>query len=269
MRFFLAPSNATVTSFKTAKIKLLFKFSKRHSIRIVVNFFCIFFALHLTAQTEGLGTWNNFSARFVLNKKWDGLLEGQLRSQKVVYDFSTYEYRISLLYHFPNEVSVLGGMGRFVSFQPDGDFKDPIINDEFRIWEQFIMNSHIGVVRLEHRYRIEQRFTSLLGYRNRFRYRLNAVIPFQHKVVENKTFYASLFNEFQITNEGPYFEQNLIFAGIGYQFSRHFSFLGGYQNRFVNVNANNQYWKNFIQTNFLFTIDAHRNGNSRNHGSLE
>lgn len=268
MRFFLALQNVTV-SFATTKIEPLYRLSQRLFIRILFNFFVILFTQQLTAQTKGLGTWNNFSARFVLNKKWDALLEGQLRSQKVVYDFSNYEYRASLLYHFRNEVSVLGGMGRFVSFQPDGNFKDPIINDEFRIWEQFIMNNHIGMVRLEHRYRIEQRFTSLLGYRNRFRYRLNAIIPFQHKVVENKSFYASIFNELMVTNEGPYFEQNLIFAGIGYQFNRHFSFLGGYLNRFVNVNASNQFGKNFFQTNFLFTIDAYRNGNKRNHGSVE
>lgn len=269
MRFYLGSSNAAVSSFATIICKPLYKLQQKFYNRILFNFLFIFFTLHLTAQTEGLGTWNNFSARFVLNKKWDALLEGQLRSQKVVYDFSNYEYRASLLYHFPNEVSVLGGMGRFVSFQLDGNFKDPMINDEFRIWEQFIVNNHIGIVRLEHRYRIEQRFTSILGYRNRFRYRLNAIIPFQNKLVKNKTFYASIFNELMVSNEGPYFEQNSIFAGIGYQFSRHFSFLGGYQNRFVNVNPSSQYSKNFFQTNFLFTIDTHQNGNTRNHQSLE
>jgi hypothetical protein len=40
-----------------------------------------------------------------------------------------------------------------------------------------VLTNNIGRVKLEHRYRIEQRFTSNAGYRNRFRYRINAIVP--------------------------------------------------------------------------------------------
>lgn len=45
----------------------------------------------------------------------------------------------------------------------------PYVNDEFRIWQQLVLTNNIGRIKLEHHYRIEQRFTSNAGYRNRFR----------------------------------------------------------------------------------------------------
>jgi hypothetical protein len=227
----------------------------------------LFVTLKAAAQTDGLGTWNVVTGKVTFSKRWNGYAEAQLRSQKFVHDFSYYEYKGGIGYNFPFNGSLLVAMGHYVTYQPDGDFKDPKQNDEFRIWEQFVLNNNIGVLKLEHRYRIEQRFTSS-GYRNRFRYRLNVLLPFHHKVIEAKTWYASVFNEVFVTNEGPYFEQNRIFGGLGYQFNNRFTVLGGFINRFDN-SGTSQTWKNYFQTNLIFTLAEFKSGRERHPSSLD
>ena len=229
----------------------------------------LFLSINSFAQTDGLGTWNVVSTKFTFNKKWSAFAEAQLRSQKVIHDFNYYEYKAGIGYNFPKTLSVLFAMGRYATFQPDGDFKKPYANDEFRIWEQFVLNNNIGRVKLEHRYRIEQRFTSFAGYRNRFRYRINAIVPFNNTNVINKTWYASVFNEVFVTNEAPYFEQNRIFLGLGYQFNEHVTVLAGWLNRFDQSLTNVPSWKNYFQTNLIFSIAEFKSGRERHPSSLD
>jgi hypothetical protein len=221
------------------------------------------------AQTDGIGTWNVVSTKMTFNKTWSAFAEFQLRSQQVVHDFNYYEYKAGIGYNFPKTVSVLFAMGQYGTYQPDGDFKKPVINDEFRIWEQFVLTNNIGRVKLEHRYRIEQRFTSQFGYRNRFRYRINAIVPINHKEIKSKTWYTSLFNEMFVTNEAPYFEQNRIFLGIGYQFNPHITVLGGMLNRFDQSPTYHTTWKNYWQTNLIISIDEFKSGRERHPSSVD
>ncbi|MES2332427.1 MAG: DUF2490 domain-containing protein [Bacteroidota bacterium] len=226
-------------------------------------------SLQATAQTDGLGTWNVVSAKITFNKQWSAFGEVQARSQKLIHDFNYYEYKAGVGYNFPKTASVLFAMGHYATFQPDGDFKKPFVNDEFRIWEQFVLTNNIGRVKIEHRYRIEQRFTSNAGYRNRFRYRLNVIVPLNNKEIKNNTWYTSIFNEVFVTNERPYFEQNRIFLGAGYQFNKRFTLLAGVVNRFDQSVTNVPSWKNYFQTNFIFSVDEFKSGRERHPSSVD
>ncbi|MDB5210398.1 MAG: hypothetical protein JWQ30_1225 [Sediminibacterium sp.] len=226
-------------------------------------------SLQASAQTDGLGTWNVVSAKITFNKQWNAFGEVQARSQKLIHDFNYYEYKAGVGYNFPKTASILFAMGHYATFQPDGDFKKPFVNDEFRIWEQFVLTNNIGRVKIEHRYRIEQRFTSNAGYRNRFRYRLNVIVPLNNKEIKDKTWYTSIFNEVFVTNERPYFEQNRIFLGAGYQFNKHFTVLAGVLNRFDQSVTNVPSWKNYFQTNLIFSIDEFKSGRERHPSSVD
>lgn len=222
------------------------------------------------SQTPGLGTWNVASAKITFNKTWSAFAEAQLRSQQVVHDFNYYEYKAGVGYNFPKVVSMLFAMGHYGTYQPTGNFKTPAVNDEFRIWEQFVLENNIGRVKIEHRYRIEQRFTSQFGYRNRFRYRINAIVPLNDKQIKPGTWYTSIFNEMFVTNEDPYFEQNRIFLGLGYQFSPNLTVLAGYLNRFdQSPGTHAVIWKNYLQTNFLISINDSRSGRERHPSSVD
>ncbi len=225
--------------------------------------------LHANAQTPGLGTWNVVSTKLTFNKKWFVLAEAQLRSQQVMDNFNYYEYKAGVGYNFPTSISVLFAAGHYATFQPDGNFKKPFANDEYRIWQQLTLTNNIGRVKIEHRYRLEQRFTSYAGYRNRFRYRINALIPLNNREIKSKTWYTSAFNEFFVTNESPYFEQNRIFLGLGYQFNDKFTILAGFVNRFDHSLTFVPSWKYYFQTNLIFSFDEFKSGRERHPSSLD
>ncbi|MEA3426225.1 MAG: DUF2490 domain-containing protein [Bacteroidota bacterium] len=229
----------------------------------------LFLSLNSFAQTSGLGTWNVLSAKVTFDQKWSVLGEAQVRSQQVVNDFNYYEYKAGIGYNFPKTVSVLFAMGHYGTMQPTGNFKKPYVNDEFRIWQQLVLTNNIGRIKLEHRYRIEQRFTSYAGYRNRFRYRINAIVPINNAEIKPRTWYTSVFNELFVTNETPYYEQNRIFIGAGYQFNKNFTLLCGWINRFDQSNLNIPSWKNYFQTNLIFSFDEFKSGRERHPSALD
>jgi hypothetical protein len=231
----------------------------------VVTF--LFISSALSAQTAGLGSWSVLSGKYTFNKHWNIYAEAQIRSQQMVHDFFYYEYKGGLGYNFKNNGSVLLAVGHYTTYQPTGEFTNPNVT-EFRLWQQFVLNNNIGRVKLEHRYRVEQRFIST-GYRNRFRYRINALLPFGHKVIEKKTLYASVYNEIFMADENPFFEQNRIFGGLGYQFDDHITVLGGFVNRWDNTVNHTQVTKNFLQLNLFFTIAEFKSGRERHPSALD
>lgn len=212
-------------------------------------------------QTKGLGSWNVVSGMYTLDQRWKIFGEAQIRSQQFYSDFNYYEYKGGIGYNLKQNGWVLLGMGKYDTYQPTGDFVKPNTT-EFRIWQQLVLNNDINRLKLEHRYRVEQRFISS-GYRNRFRYRINALLPFNQLKIQKKTFYASAYNEVFLCNEGPFFEQNRIFLGVGYQFDNTFTILSGFINRFDNVSPAVQTRKNFFQINFLFTFGNTQPGERR------
>ena len=238
-----------------------------HIPRKAITLVAFLISLQAAAQTDGLGTWSVLSGKYTFNNRWNLYAEAQIRSQQVVHDFFYYEYKGGVSYNFKPNVSALLAVGNYATYKPEGDFTNPNVT-EFRIWEQFVLNNNIGRVKLEHRYRIEQRFIST-GYRNRFRYRINALLPFGHKVIESKTLYASLYNEIFVSNEAPFFEQNRMFAGLGYQFDQHVSVLGGFVNRFDHTIAYKEITKNFLQLNLFLTFGEAKSGRERHPSALD
>ncbi len=217
------------------------------------------FATNAYSQTPGLGTWSVISTKYTFNKQWNVFFEAQLRSQSFYNNFHYHEYKGGIGYNFPKSISAILAMGHYVTYQTDGNFKSPQITNEFRIWEQFVLNNNINRLKIEHRYRIEQRFLTD-GYRNRFRYRLNALYPINNLVIKEKTWYLSLNNEVFLNNDGMIFEQNRIYGGIGYQVNKQLTLQAGYMNRMDNLGPGKQQSKNFFQTVLLFSLNEFKSG---------
>lgn len=206
------------------------------------------------AQPDKLGSWNILSATINPNNKFSYWFETQTRSQNVIKDFYYYELKGGAAYNLSDKTQFFFGMGDYKTFSYPGNFKKPVATNEFRMWEQFTLKSNIDRVKIEHRYRIEQRWINGM-YRNRFRYRINPVIPLNHSKVIPKTLYLNAFDEIFFTNRSPYFERNRFFVGAGYQFTGLFALQTGFIRQFDYNTINNGVGKNFIQTTFLFYID--------------
>ncbi|WP_439506594.1 DUF2490 domain-containing protein [Sediminibacterium sp.] len=222
----------------------------------------------LFSQTPGLGTWNVLTGRFNYNSKWHGFVELQLRSQQTYDHFNYHEVKGGIGYMITPSLSALVGTGRYVTYQVNDNFKLPFLVSENRIWQQLIYNQTFPSLRIEHRLRAEQRYTSA-GYRNRFRYRLSAVIPINKKTITNKTFFLNTSNEFHFNNENVFYEQNRFYLGGGYNFSNKLSLQMGWIYRSDFFSQNRAQYKNFLQTSLQFTFSKSKSTAIRNIGSVD
>lgn len=118
-------------------------------------------------------------------------------------------------------------------------------NNEHRIYQQLVFKHAAGRINFQHRARLEERFIqthhlstegTTVGdeyndKRERFRYRLAMTIPLNHEKIEPHTVFVSLSDEIfaswgkNVTYHSP--DQNRVFVGAGYQFTKHASVQAG------------------------------------------
>ena len=205
------------------------------------------------AQQDKLGSWHIANFNYHINSKFALYGELQLRSQKLADDFYYHEIKTGIAYNFQTN-SVFFGLGNYETYTTPGNFKKPLVANEFRMWEQFVLNNNINRVKIEHRFRIEQRW--IKGeYSNRFRYRINPIVPLNHKTIGPKTVFITAFEEVFFTNKPPYFIRNRLFGGAGYQFNKLFTFQLGFIRQFDYRIIDDGSGKNFLQTSFMFNIN--------------
>lgn len=219
------------------------------------------------AQNNRLGTWNILNVQYNFNKKWSAFYENQLRSQKPYQDFFYHELKAGVGYNASNKTVFLLGNGFYQTYSLGGNFKSPVVASEYRLWEQIVVTNNISRLKLEHRYRAEQRWLSQ-GFRNRFRYRLNAVVPLNRSKVEKGTLYATAFDEVFFTDKTPYFQRNRFFAGFGYEFTKNFILQAGYIRQF-DYNVSTSAGKNFVQSTLLFNVHGQRTGREQHPSTMD
>ena len=212
------------------------------------------FALKVTAQSDKLGGWYIANLNYRFNQKFGLYGEVQTRSQKLADDFFYYELKTGFNYYLPQKNSLFFGLGNYKTYTYPGNYEKPVTSNEFRMWEQLVLNNNINRIKIEHRYRIEQRWVSG-DYSNRFRYRLNPVVPLNHKTITSKTVYISVNDEIFFTDKDPYFIRNRFFAGSGYQFSKLFTLQIGFMRQFDYRTSDGGTGKDFIQTSLMFNVD--------------
>jgi hypothetical protein len=149
------------------------------------------------------------------------------------------------------------------------------VNHEHRFWEQVTFKHAIGRFNISHRGRLEQRHIQVHSesdghvidhgydqFLNRVRYRFMANIPLNNPAMDAKTVYASLYDEvFYSWGKGITFEepdQNRIFAGAGYQFTKLVSMQAGFYYQMLiksngTMQENNVGFQVQVNYNFDFT----------------
>ena len=218
-------------------------------MKILVGISLLLLSISTSAQ---LGSWNIVNVKANLNEKWSLFGEAQLRSLSFYNQFHYYEYKGGATFNINKNFSLQGGLGNYDTYAEGGNFKTPMVNDEFRTWLQFSMKQNLDRIKFEHRYRAEQRWT-INGYRNRFRYRFQSVIPVNKKKLEKGSLYATAWNEIFFTNRAPYFERNRLFIGCGYELSDHLAIQTGFLNQF-DYRLNDETGRNFLQISFLYEL---------------
>ena len=126
--------------------------------RILFTIFICLLSLKGFSQASDIGNWIIYFGNKQINEKWNWHHEVQYRNYNAIGDLEQLLLRTGIGYNLTeNNNNLLLGYG-FINSQnylANTDEKEGI--DEHRIFQQFITRQNIGRVKLQHRYRFEQR----------------------------------------------------------------------------------------------------------------
>jgi hypothetical protein len=193
------------------------------------------------SQDSDFGNWMIYIGNKKLNDKWNLHNEVQYRNYNAISDLEQLLLRTGLGYTF-NEAknNILLGYGYILSENYAGDTDEKISVNEHRIYQQFTSKQSIGKVKLNHRYRFEQRFVES-DFKMRFRYFLGLNIALNNKENGKNAFYLSAYNEIFLNTESSIFSRNRIYGGIGYKINKNIKIETGYMNQFFETSGRDQF----------------------------
>lgn len=197
---------------------------------ILVSIFLISTVVLKAQHDKMLGSWVVHNVEYEFAKNFIGYIELQARSQKMLHHFFYSEIKGGVSYRINKNFSVFTGFGNYRTYQWD-DLDEGVRTNELRLWQQFVISQPLGRLKFEHRFRTEQAWLNKV-YRNRFRYRINLIIPLNKRKVEKNTAFLSIFNELFLTDKAPYFMRNRIYGGVGYQITDYLTVQTGWVYQF-------------------------------------
>jgi Protein of unknown function (DUF2490) len=190
------------------------------------------------AQDSNLGNWLIYIGNKKINSKWNIHNEVQFRNYNAISDLEQLLLRTGIGYSFnENKNNILLGYGYILSENYINNTEEKQSVNEHRIFQQFISKQKIGIVKLNHRYRFEQRFIEN-DFKMRFRYFLSVNIPLSKKEISN--FYFSAYNEIFLNSESAIFDRNRLYGGIGFAVNKNLLFELGYMNQFFETSGRDQ-----------------------------
>jgi hypothetical protein len=204
-------------------------------------FFLIFILTSdLFSQSKKLGNWGIITVVLPSNMKhrWGGYIEGQVRTDESLFNHLYYhEYKTGVSYALAKQAVALLGTGRYTTYNYK-DLNDGPTIEENRIWEQLTYTQYFNRLKFEHRGRVEQRWLNNI-YRNRYRYRLNVIVPVNHPKLEPGTYFITAFNELFFNNRSPSFERNRVASTLGYMLNKSLTIQTGWLYQYNHASGGN------------------------------
>jgi len=193
------------------------------------------------SQDSNFGNWLIYIGNKKLSQKWNIHNEIQYRNYNAIGDLEQLLLRTGLGHNFnESRNNILLGYGYILSENYIGTSDDKVSVNEHRIFQQLISKQNIGQVKLNHRYRFEQRFVES-DFRLRFRYFLGLNIPLNHKEKDKSNYYLSAYNEIFLNTKSAVFDRNRLYAGLGYRINKNIRLEAGYMNQFFETSGRDQF----------------------------
>ncbi|MEP3837551.1 MAG: DUF2490 domain-containing protein [Algibacter sp.] len=212
----------------------------KKNINLVVLAALLVLPKFINAQESDFGNWLIYIGNKKINSKWNIHNEVQYRNYNAVGDLEQLLLRTGLGYTFnDNKNNVLLGYGYILSENYINDTDEKISVNEHRIFQQFTSKQSVGSVKLNHRYRFEQRFVED-DFKMRFRYFLGINIPFCAKADNPSKLYFSAYNEIFLNTKSSVFDRNRVYGGLGYNLNKNIRIEAGYMNQFFETTGRDQ-----------------------------
>jgi hypothetical protein len=193
------------------------------------------------SQESDFGNWLIYIGNKKLNEKWNLHNEVQYRNYNAIGDLEQLLLRTGLGYTFnERKNNVLLGYGYILSENYIGNTDEKVSVNEHRIFQQFTSKQIVGKVKLNHRYRFEQRFVES-DFKMRFRYFLGINIQLKCKEEGKDDFYLSAYNEIFLNTKTSIFDRNRVYGGLGYKINKNIRIEAGYMNQFFETSSRDQF----------------------------
>ncbi len=239
-------------------------------IRLIVLFILVIFLGGVKAQvTKAINQnlWLSYVGVHPISKNLSLHAEVSWRRNELIRNPQQLLLRTGLIGNLGKGISIGGGYCYVITY-PYGGMPAKSTFPENRIWQQFQVRKQVKHLEMVSRIRLEQRFvyqpTLQAGiwdagqavYSTRFRYMQRVSLPLSASVIKENVFYATAFDEIfygfgrQI---GKYhFDQNRVFAGLGYVFPKFGRMELGYFHQHIKRSSGTKIENNrTIQINFL------------------
>jgi intein/homing endonuclease len=209
--------------------------------KIIFAFLLLFYSTIGFAQNSDIGNWLIYFGNKKIDSKWNWHHEVQYRNYNVAGDLEQLLLRTGIGFNITeNNNNLLLGYGYIHSQNYTGNSDEKLNVNEHRVFQQFITRQSFFRVKLQHRYRFEQRWIEATDFRLRFRYFLAFNIAINNSDIVDNTWYGSVYNEIFINDDQVIFDRNRLYFGVGYNFNSTAKFELGYMNQFLNNGKRDQ-----------------------------
>ena len=201
-------------------------------ILFLINIFSV------KSQENNIGNWLIYFGNKDLNSSLNWHHEIQHRNYNILGELEQLLVRTGLGYNVNDNNNILLGYGFIDSRNKAIESNEILKVNEHRIYQQFISKQVIGKIKIQHRYRFEQRFIED-DFKLRYRYFLSLNLPL---LKTNKKYYISAYNEIFIdASQENSFDRNRIYGGLGYQLNSNIKLELGYMNQIFNNSSRDQF----------------------------
>lgn len=214
----------------------------------------------VTARSQ---VWTGYFNQTRINDKFSIWLDLHARRSGFLDRWATTIFRPGVTYHVSDHVRVTAGYA-YASHWPAVETQQTV-RPEHRLWQQISWGSKSRKLQLNQWIRLEERFLRKIqqdalqpghNFSYKARHMMALLLPLQGEEIKPGSPFAVLNNEIHI-NFGKevvynYFDQNRLFAGLGYPFTRNLQVQAGYMRVFQQLPGGNHFFDTHAFRLFLF-----------------